>query len=129
MRFRVVCGLEVTIAIFCPTSRLTKVLLPALGRPTIATNPDLCAAPVFVSRLSLMAGSHASRCPSLFESSLETLSADWLRALRIEIPASRISRRGPGLFRSHGLASPQSWLLSRPLIFQNARPASLPHRQ
>src|SRR5450432_165032 len=41
MRFRVVCGLEVTMAIFCPTSRFTSVDFPAFGRPTIATYPDL----------------------------------------------------------------------------------------
>src|SRR5713101_3596937 len=40
MRLRVVCGLEVTIAIFCPTSRFTSVDFPAFGRPMMATNPD-----------------------------------------------------------------------------------------
>src|SRR5579862_2372821 len=39
MRLRVVCGFEVTMAIFCPTSRFTSVDFPAFGRPTIATNP------------------------------------------------------------------------------------------
>jgi len=43
MRLRVVCGLEVTIAIFCPTRRFTSVDFPAFGLPTIATNPDLNA--------------------------------------------------------------------------------------
>src|SRR5580658_3731985 len=42
MRLRVVCGFDVTIATFCPTKRLMSVDLPAFGRPTIATNPDLC---------------------------------------------------------------------------------------
>src|SRR6267378_929673 len=41
MRLRVVCGLEVTIATFCPTSRFTSVDFPAFGRPIIATNPAL----------------------------------------------------------------------------------------
>src|ERR1700730_13860592 len=41
MRFRVVCGLEVTMAIFWPTRRFTRVDFPAFGRPTMATNPDL----------------------------------------------------------------------------------------
>src|SRR5271167_896740 len=40
MRLRVVCGFEVTIATFCPTKRFNSVDFPALGRPTIATNPD-----------------------------------------------------------------------------------------
>src|SRR5688572_9549566 len=39
MRFRVVCGLSETMASFSPTSRLRSVDLPALGRPTRATNP------------------------------------------------------------------------------------------
>src|ERR1043166_6269557 len=41
MRLRVVCGTGVTIETFSPTSALTNVLLPAFGRPTTATNPDL----------------------------------------------------------------------------------------
>src|SRR5439155_289530 len=41
MRLRVVCGAGVTIETFSPTSALVSVLLPALGRPTTATNPDL----------------------------------------------------------------------------------------
>src|SRR5713101_1876936 len=40
MRLRVVCGFEVTIAIFCPTSRFTRVDFPAFGRPISATNPE-----------------------------------------------------------------------------------------
>ena len=40
MRVRVVCGLWVTIASFSPTSAFSSVHLPALGRPTIDTNPD-----------------------------------------------------------------------------------------
>src|SRR6266851_2245667 len=39
MRFRVVCGLDVTIAIFCPTRLFSSVDFPALGRPTMATKP------------------------------------------------------------------------------------------
>jgi hypothetical protein len=41
MRLRVVCGLGETMATFWPTRVLTSVDLPAFGRPTIATNPDL----------------------------------------------------------------------------------------
>ena len=40
MRLRVVCGLSETIATFSPTSRLTSVDLPTLGRPTTATKPE-----------------------------------------------------------------------------------------
>src|SRR5215470_9238879 len=57
MRFRVVCGLEVTMATFCPTSRFTRVDFPAFGRPTIATNPArypfLCPSPL----ISVVSGS------------------------------------------------------------------------
>src|SRR5580704_2655360 len=40
MRLRVVCGLDVTIAIFCPTKRFRSVDFPAFGRPIMATNPE-----------------------------------------------------------------------------------------
>jgi len=40
MRLRVVWGLGVTIATFSPVSAFSSVLLPALGRPRMATNPD-----------------------------------------------------------------------------------------
>src|SRR5271170_6193714 len=43
MRFRVVCGFGETIETLRPTSVFTSVDLPAFGRPTIATNPDLKA--------------------------------------------------------------------------------------
>src|SRR5439155_5118492 len=39
MRVRVVCGRRETMAIFSPTSRLSSVDLPTLGRPTSATKP------------------------------------------------------------------------------------------
>ncbi len=39
MRLRVVWGFSETIATFCPTSRLTRVDLPTLGRPTTVTKP------------------------------------------------------------------------------------------
>src|SRR5215470_6846599 len=130
MRFRVVCGFEVTMAIFCPTRRFTSVDFPAFGRPTIATNPDLCTAPVFafsVFSTSLMAGSHASRCPTIFVFSLATLCVGSLLALQNEILADRIFRPAQGLFRSHGSAGRQSWSPFHRPILQNARPTSLPH--
>ncbi len=40
MRVRVVCGFGETMAILSPTSRLRSVLLPTLGRPTSAANPE-----------------------------------------------------------------------------------------
>ena len=40
MRLRVVCGLGVTMATFSPVRALSSVLLPAFGRPRMATNPD-----------------------------------------------------------------------------------------
>src|SRR6516162_8807608 len=40
MRLRVVCGFRVTIATFSPTSALSRVDFPALGRPMIETNPE-----------------------------------------------------------------------------------------
>src|SRR5262247_4075324 len=42
MRVRVVCGFDETAAICSPTSALSKVDLPALGRPMRAAKPDLC---------------------------------------------------------------------------------------
>ena len=42
MRLRVVCGLEVTMATFRPTSALMSVDLPALGGPMSATRPQRC---------------------------------------------------------------------------------------
>src|SRR5271169_2928180 len=41
MRLRVVCGFGETMETFLPTSVFTSVDLPAFGRPTMATNPDL----------------------------------------------------------------------------------------
>src|SRR5258708_23357328 len=165
MRFRVVCGFEVTMAIFCPTSRFTSVLLPAFGRPTIATNPARCPAPVFfsVSLITCLLVSatrtrsepiavrqvspapsatrwqillsrelknftrRASPCPTISESSRATLSADWLPAPQIEIPANRISRPELELSRSRDSAIPQSSLPFHPPILRSARPPSLPH--
>src|SRR5271169_1057128 len=40
MRFRVVCGLRVTIASFSPTRAFSRVDFPAFGRPIIETNPE-----------------------------------------------------------------------------------------
>jgi hypothetical protein len=40
MRWRVVCALREVMLIFCPTSALSSVDLPTLGRPTMATRPQ-----------------------------------------------------------------------------------------
>jgi hypothetical protein len=39
MACRVVCGLGLVMATFCPTSALVSVDLPTLGRPTKETKP------------------------------------------------------------------------------------------
>jgi hypothetical protein len=41
MRLRVVCGLSLMMAIFCPMSALMSVDLPTFGRPMTAAKPDL----------------------------------------------------------------------------------------
>ena len=40
MLVRVVCGLCVTMASFCPSRAFNSVDLPALGRPIIETKPE-----------------------------------------------------------------------------------------
>jgi len=40
LRLRVVCGFGDMIANFSPTSAFSSVLLPALGRPRMHTNPE-----------------------------------------------------------------------------------------
>ena len=50
-RARVVCGLLEVIATFSPTTALISVDLPALGRPTIDTNPDRWLTPVILADL------------------------------------------------------------------------------
>src|SRR6202021_3541915 len=51
MRLRGVWGLGETMATFWPTRVLTRVDLPALGRPTIATKPDLKGMEELIVRL------------------------------------------------------------------------------
>ncbi len=47
IRFRVVCGLSDMMAILWPMAMFKRVDFPTLGRPMMATNPDLC--PLFAS--------------------------------------------------------------------------------
>ena len=42
MRVRVVCGRGDTMATFSPSRAFSRLLLPTLGRPTIAINADFC---------------------------------------------------------------------------------------
>mmetsp|Transcript_6414 Transcript_6414/g.16362 ORF Transcript_6414/g.16362 Transcript_6414/m.16362 type:complete len:351 (-) Transcript_6414:671-1723(-) len=60
MRWRVVCGLCVTMLSLVPTSWFSSVLLPALGRPTMATYPLLCPAGSPLSISPPMGGSRSS---------------------------------------------------------------------
>ena len=58
MEVRVVCGFEATMASLVPSSAFSRVDLPALGRPRMATNPArwviwdyrLHVAPLFATR-------------------------------------------------------------------------------
>src|SRR6516225_3690937 len=62
MRLRVVCGFRVTIATFSPTSALSRVDFPALGRPMIETNPErnaMSGSNLLGSRYVLKANTHA----------------------------------------------------------------------
>src|SRR5205809_7633803 len=54
MRLRVVCGFGETMATFCPRMRLSRVDLPALGRPIKATTPYLDCAMVLGDQLSVV---------------------------------------------------------------------------
>src|SRR3974390_708941 len=66
MRFRVVCGLEVTMATFWPTSLLSSVDFPAFGRPMMATKParpaGLASFPVGTSIATFICSSVSSLC-------------------------------------------------------------------
>src|SRR5436309_2828528 len=104
MRLRVVCGLSVTIATFCPTTRFTNVDLPAFGRPTIATNPArnfsfLLNALTPVLELELRACGHEAAA----------LFAGWLRELRIDALPDRSRHPVPAPCRAHGSANQRSW--------------------
>src|SRR6266853_5072516 len=104
MRLRVVCGFEVTMAIFCPTSRFTSVLLPAFGRPTIATNPARCPALVLfsVSLITcLLVSATRTRCESI--PVRQVLPAPFpvsvLSVTRWQILLSRELKTSPGVHR------------------------------
>ena len=59
---RVVCGLSEVMAILLPTSALSSVDFPALGRPTKQAKPDRCAAAP-VARRGLPVGLHSRAVP------------------------------------------------------------------
>lgn len=56
MRLRVVWGLGETMATFWPTRVLTNVDLPALGRPTMAMNPDWKGTWAFYAKMEARSG-------------------------------------------------------------------------
>src|SRR5580704_3290942 len=97
MRSRVVCGVGETMATVRPTRVLTRVDLPALGRPTIATKPDLNAmkkncTPIRASRQFWI----TRRKRRLWERGgheHEEPFADSLRGLRSEYRRNRVFRR------------------------------------
>src|SRR5205823_5415436 len=69
MRWRVVCGLGVTIASFVPMITLSNVDLPTLGAPMIVTKPErkaaISMAPLSCNNLYglIFPDHHATRCP------------------------------------------------------------------
>src|SRR5260370_18555939 len=71
MRFRVVCGLDVTIAIFCPTRLFRSVDFPALGRPTMATKPARKL--LFFGSVDSFGGVTAGGAPSIRRGNAERL--------------------------------------------------------
>src|SRR6266481_1813057 len=71
MRFRVVCGLDVTIAIFCPTRLFSSVDFPALGRPTMATKPARKL--LFFGSIDSFGGVTAGGAPSIRRGNAERL--------------------------------------------------------
>jgi hypothetical protein len=63
MRWRVVCALFDVMLIFCPTRALSSVLLPTLGRPTMATKPQRSGDAADSSMLTPAAARPAGRSP------------------------------------------------------------------
>ena len=53
MRVRVVCGRGDTMATFSPSRAFSRLLLPTLGRPTIAINSDFCTSLMRFSSLHI----------------------------------------------------------------------------
>ena len=61
MRWRVVCALREVMLTFWPTSALSRVDLPTLGRPTMAIRPQRWGADE--GSLTIAAGRWAGRWP------------------------------------------------------------------
>src|SRR5579864_4088151 len=106
MRLRVVCGLGETIATLRPTRVLTSVDFPALGRPTIATKPDLNAMKLNCTPMSGRLGRFTPTRTRLHQRGRGARAraraapcADWLRALQSERRPNQSPRpcagRGP----------------------------------
>ena len=62
MRCRVVCALREVMLIFCPTRAFSSVLLPTLGRPTMATSPQRCGASCCSSVMGVPAAGGCVSC-------------------------------------------------------------------
>src|SRR5579863_5859921 len=114
MRLRVVCGLSVTIATFCPTTRFRNVDFPAFGRPTIATNPARklgfllnVLLNIFLSGLKLAAREPESRACAR---EAEAPCADSLRAPRSDDLRDRSRHLVQELCPARDSANPQSLL-------------------
>src|SRR5579871_2213123 len=112
MRLRVVCGLSVTIATFCPTTRFRNVDFPAFGRPTIATNPARklgfllnVLLNIFLSGLKLAARESGSRACA---HEAEAPYAGSLRAPRSDDLRDRSHRPAQEPCQARGSANPRS---------------------
>src|SRR5450631_345305 len=65
MRLRVVCGLGLMMASFSPTRALSKVDLPALGRPRMQTKPEWKDMIYRLRRLALLGWTAEAAVPTL----------------------------------------------------------------
>src|SRR5260370_39568752 len=106
MRFRVVCGLEVTMPIFGPPRRFRSVDFPALGRPTMATKP--ARRPSFCGSIFSFSGITIRRDPLIRRGDAERLHFA-VQAAALESARPPALRQLPGVF----LPVPQnkSWLV------------------
>src|SRR6202012_6131268 len=94
MRWRVVCALFDVMLIFWPTSALSSVDLPTLGRPTIATRPQRFFSP----------------CSSVAADSIAAIAAS-LSGVSMVSPSSAKSSASssPSGRSSSGSSSDESW--------------------
>src|ERR1700732_222220 len=126
MRFRVVCGFGETMATLRPTSVLTSVDFPALGRPTMATKPDLKGMrELYASGANGETPRRKKATPPLTRPGVaharEVLSVGWLREHRNEVRRLRLPRRCAERGPRRCSAGPQSWLHRRARKIRRAR--------